>query len=111
MQRWWIQQVLSEEVAGAVGAKKDNVSFARKAADRNVVSSSQKQLDGVIEYAVDNQPDDIGMATLEPAQWRTQSSGFADQSGAYPSFTTPPPKSFLQRIVFEVQDKLTDLKA
>ena len=38
-------------------------------------------------------------------------SGFADQSGAYPSFTTPPPKSFLKRIVFEVQDKLTDLKA
>ena len=107
------QQVLSDEVAGAVGAKKDNViAFARKAADRNVVSSSQKQLDGVIEYAVDNQPDDIGMATLRAGPMANSiNSGFADQSGAYPSFTTPPPKSFLKRIVFEVQDKLTDLKA
>ena len=107
------QQVLSEEVAGAVGAKKDNViAFARKAADRNVISSSQKQLDGVIEYAVDNQPDDIGMATLRAGPMANSiNSGFADQSGAYPSFTTPPPKSFLKRIVFEVQDKLTDLKA
>jgi len=107
------QQVLSDEVAGAVGAKKDNIiAFARKAADRNVISSSQEQLDGVIEYAVDNQPDDIGMATLRAGPMANSiNSGFADQGGAYPSFTTPPPKSFLKRIVFEVQDKLTDLKA
>lgn len=107
------QQVLSDEMAGAVGAKKDNIiAFARKAADRNVISSSQEQLDGVIEYAVDNQPDDIGMATLRAGPMANSiNSGFADQNGAYPSFTTPPPKSFLKRIVFEVQDKLTDLKA
>ena len=107
------QQVLSEEVAGAVGAKKNNViAFARKAADRNVISSSQKQLDGVIEYAVDNQPDDIGMATLRAGPMANSiNSGFADQNGAYTSFTTPPPKSFLKRVLFEVQDKLIDLKA
>ncbi len=107
------QQVLSDEVAGAVGAKKDNViAFARKAADRNVVSSSQKQLDGVIEYAVDNQPDDIGMATLRAGPMANSiNSGFADQNGAYTSFTTPPPKSFLKKVLFEVQDKLIDLKA
>ena len=82
-----------EEVAGAVGAKKDNViAFARKPRMNVIISSSQNQLDGVIEYAVDNQPDDIGMATLRAGPMANSiSSGFADQSGAYPSFTTPPP--------------------
>lgn len=107
------QQILSEEVAGAVGAKKENIiMFSRKSADRNVTSSSQNQLDGVVDYAIDNNPDEIGMATLQAGPMANSiNSGFVDQGGSYPSFATPPPKSFLQKIIFEVQDKLVDLKA
>jgi len=90
----------------------NRITFGRKTADRNVINSSQDQLDGVIEYAADNKPDDIGMATLRAGPMANSiNSGFADQNGAYTSFTTPPPKSFLKKVLFEVQDKLIDLKA
>jgi len=89
----------------------DQVAFSRRASDRNVERSSQNALDQVIKYAESVELDPAGAATLEQGPIAfSVNAGFADQNGYAPSFTTPS-RSWFDRVVFQVQDKLTDLKA
>ncbi len=89
----------------------DQVAFSRRASDRNVERSSQDALNKVISYAESVELDPAGAATLNQGPIAfSVNAGFADQNGYTPSFTTPS-QSWFDRVVFQVQDKLTDLKA
>ena len=89
----------------------NQVAFSRRAADRNVERSSQDALDKIISYVESTSLDPAGAATLEQGPIAfSVNAGFADQNGYAPSFTTPS-RSWFDRVVFQVQDKLTDLKA
>lgn len=89
----------------------DRIAFSRRAADRNVEQSSNKAMADVADYVTETNPDAAGMATIEAGPMAYSiNSGFADQNGYAPTFTTPS-RSWFQKIVFQVQDKLTDLKS
>jgi hypothetical protein len=89
----------------------DRIAFSRRAADRNVEQSSNEAMADVAEYVTETSPDAAGMATIEAGPMAYSiNSGFADQNGYAPTFTTPS-RSWFQKIVFQVQDKLTDLKS
>jgi len=89
----------------------DQVAFSRRAADRNVERASQKAVDDVLSYAEKSEPDAIGVETLRygPLAY-SRNAGYSDQNGAAPTFTSPS-RSWFNKLVFEVQDKLTDLRA
>ena len=92
------------------------IAFSRRGAEsvaeanRNVEQASQVELDKVLQYAQETDIDPIGMATLQagPMAFSIR-SGYSDQDGYVPTFTTPS-RSWFDRLVFQVQDKLTDLK-
>lgn len=87
------------------------ISFSRRRADRNVERSSQDAVNKVLKYAENTKPDIAGAATLRQGPFAFAiNSGFADQNGYAPTFTTPS-RSWFDHLVFQVQDKLTDLKA
>jgi len=95
--------------AGTLG--EGQVAFSRRSADRNVERSSQDAVNKVLKYAEDAKPDVAGAATLRAGPFAFAiNSGFADQNGYAPTFTTPS-RSWFDHVVFQVQDKLTDLKA
>jgi len=89
----------------------DKIAFSRRAADKNVERSSNEAISDVAEYVTETNPDAAGMATIEAGPMAYSiNSGFADQNGYAPTFTTPS-RAWFQKIVFQVQDKLTDLKS
>ncbi|MHC5061792.1 MAG: DUF7178 family protein [Planctomycetota bacterium] len=101
-------------VAGAEvrrGGDVDATSFSRRKADRDVERSSQKEFDEILSYAEEAKPDEIGLETLRygPVSYSVN-SGYSNQNGYAPTFTSPS-RSWFNKLVFEVQDKLTDLRA
>ena len=99
-------QGLADDVADG-----DRISFSRRKADRDVERSSQKAVDDVLSYAEKTEPDAIGVETLRygPLAYSIN-AGYSNQNGAAPTFTSPS-RSWFNKLVFEVQDKLTDLRA
>jgi len=108
------QPLISNESAEAAISKpefEDKIQFSRRKADRDVERSSQKAVDDVLSYAEKSEPDAIGVETLRygPLAY-SRNAGYSDQNGATPTFTSPS-RSWFNKLVFEVQDKLTDLRA